>query len=94
MVCAIWTGQEWAEETGLAALSAYSFLFIFELALVLDSKSGFSSTEPPIVFGNFGNEIDFLAGRDSKSKRGFPVVVSYRQVTGTNYVHANENIAS
>jgi hypothetical protein len=69
-------------------------LFIFELALVLDGKSGLSSTEPPIVFGNFGNEIDLLTGRDAKSERGFPVVVSYRQVTGTNYVHANENIAS
>lgn len=93
-MCAIGTGQEGAEETGLAVLSAYSFLFIFKLALVLDSKSGLSSTEPPIVFGNFGNEIDLLTGRDAKSKRGFPIMVSYRQVTGTNYVHANENIAS
>jgi hypothetical protein len=47
---AIWTGQEGAEENGLAVLLAHDFAFIFELALGLDGKSGLPLTDPPIVF--------------------------------------------
>jgi hypothetical protein len=87
-------GRESEEEFDLAVFPAHGFLFIFGLAPILVGKSGPPSTELLIVFGNFGNEIDLLAWRDAKRERGFPIVVSYRQVTGTNYIHANENITS